>query len=159
MKKHILIILSAISIVSCNKKSSSEKEKIKAAHWMIGNWKYKTATGTLTENWTKGNDSTLLGTSFYIQDKDTIHHETIVLQQNGDNLTYTATIKGQNNDQPVAFTISNATEKSMVFENLKNDYPQKVNYKLADVNTLIAKISGKQAGKVTSESYTLRKVK
>ena len=159
MKKSALIILSVICIFSCNKNKTSEKEKIKAAHWMIGNWKYKTATGTLTENWTKGNDSTLLGTSFYIQDKDTIHHETIVLQQNGDNLTYTATIKGQHNDQPVIFTLNNATEKTMVFENLKNDYPQKITYTQIDSNNIVAKISGKLQGKPSTEQFGLNKIK
>ncbi|MBB1192308.1 hypothetical protein DNC80_01340 [Flavobacterium sp. SOK18b] len=157
MKKSALIILSVICIFSCNKNKTSEKEKIKAAQWIIGNWKYKTATGILTENWTKGNDSTLLGTSFYIQDKDTIHHETIVLQQNGDNLTYTATIKGQHNDQPVIFTLNNATEKTMVFENLKNDYPRTITYQQVSSQSIIAKISGIQQGKPSSEQFVLKK--
>ena len=157
MKKSVLIILSIICTFSCTKNSSNEKEQIKAAQWILGNWKHKTATGTLTENWTKSNDSTLLGTSFYIQDKDTIHHETIVLQQNGDNLTYTATIKGQHNDQPVIFTLNNATDKSMVFENQKNDYPTTITYKQVSSQSIIAKISGIQQGKPSSEQFILKK--
>ena len=94
----------------------------------MGNWENKSVDGNLTENWKKVNDSTFQAQSYFIKEKDTLHFESIILQQKGENLTYTATVKGQNNDKPVAFKLTTATEKQMVFENPKHDYPQKISY-------------------------------
>lgn len=157
MKKYILIILTAISIVSCHKKSSSEKEKIKAATWLLGKWESKTPEGSLKENWTQENDSTFVATSYFINDKDTVHFETIQLQQKGEFLSYSTTIKGQNNDKAVIFPLASSTEKQLVFENAKNDYPQKITYTLITKDSLIASISGVQLGKPSSEKFGMKK--
>ena len=63
----------------------------------------KSDDGNLQEIWKKANDSTFLGESYFIKEEDTIHFETIILQQNGEELKYNTTIKGQNNDEPVTF--------------------------------------------------------
>ena len=125
----------------------------------MGTWTQQSEQGILEETWKSVNDSTFEGTSYFIKGKDTLHNETIVLQQKGENLIYKATVKDENNDEAVSFPLTSTTEKNLVFENPKHDYPQKINYKLAGATTLIAKISGKQAGKVTSETYTLKKMK
>ena len=80
------------------------------------------------ETWKKVNDSTFKAESYFIKEKDTLHFETIILQQKGEKLTYNATVKGQNNDKAVAFNLTSATEKKLVFENPKHDYPQKITY-------------------------------
>ena len=161
MFQKITLILLLLTIISCKNSDSNESknEKIKATSWLLGNWENNAADGNLKENWQKVNDSTFKAQSYYIKKKDTIHFETITLQQKGELLIYTATVKGQNEDKPIAFKLTTTTENQVVFENPKHDYPQKINYKLADATTLIAKISGKQAGKVTSETYTLKKMK
>jgi hypothetical protein len=48
---------------------------------ILGNWESKSDEGTLTESWSKVNDSTFQATSYFIKEKDTIHFETITLQQ------------------------------------------------------------------------------
>ena len=143
------LLLVFVALASCNN-NANKNEKIKASQWLLGTWTQQSEQGILEETWKSVNDSTFEGTSYFIKGKDTLHNETIVLQQKGENLIYKATVKGENNDE---------AEKNLVFENPKHDYPQKINYKLADATTLIAKISGKQAGKVTSETYTLKKMK
>ena len=152
------LLLVFVALASCNN-NANKNEKIKASQWLLGTWTQQSEQGILEETWTSANDSTLTGTSFFIKDKDTLHHETIVLQEKDNNLLYIATIKGENEDEAVTFPLTSSTDNSLIFENPKHNYPQKINYKLADANTLIAKISGKQAGKVTSETYTLKKTK
>ncbi|PIF62114.1 hypothetical protein CLV00_1730 [Flavobacterium sp. 11] len=146
-------------IVSCKNSDSNKNEKIKAASWLLGNWENKSADGTLTENWEKLNDSTFQAQSYYIKEKDTVHFESIILQQKGENLTYTATVKGQNNDKPVVFKLTTATDKQVSFENLKHDYPQKISYNQITPDSLVAKISGIQQGKPSSEQFSMKKIK
>ncbi|MDI6031714.1 DUF6265 family protein [Flavobacterium sp. LB2P84] len=153
------LILLLLAIVSCKNSDSNKNEKIKAASWLLGNWENKSADGNLTENWEKVNDSTYQAQSYYIKEKDTLHFESITLQQKGENLTYTATVKGQNNDKPVAFKLTTGTEKQLAFENLKHDYPQKISYTQITPDSLVAKISGIQQGKPSSEQFSMKKIK
>ncbi|MES2577905.1 MAG: DUF6265 family protein [Bacteroidota bacterium] len=153
------LILLLLVIVSCKNSDSNKNEKIKAASWLLGNWENKSADGNLTENWEKLNDSTFQAQSYYIKEKDTVHFESIILQQKGENLTYTATVKGQNNDKPVVFKLTTATDKQVSFENLKHDYPQKISYNQITPDSLVAKISGIQQGKPSSEQFSMKKIK
>ncbi|MFA9191868.1 DUF6265 family protein [Flavobacterium sp. FZUC8N2.13] len=158
--KKLASLLSLFLIASaCQKNNSTEKDLIKKANWLIGNWENKTNLGTLSEKWEKVNDSTFKGQSLFIKDKDSIHNETILLQQKGDILSYTTTIKGQNNDKPIRFELLTDNENELVFKNLLNDYPKKISYKKATNNSLITEISGTQFGKPSIEKYTLVKIK
>jgi hypothetical protein len=157
MTQKITLILLLLAVVSCKKSEASEKDKIKAADWLLGKWENVTPQGTLTETWSKVNDSTFQGSSYFIKGKDTIHSETIKLQQKGEVLTYNATVKGQNNDESVPFELTNSTEKELVFENPKHDYPQKISYTKASNESLVAEISGMQLGKPNSEKYSMKK--
>lgn len=164
MFQKILFILLIVSFVSCKKSDSNsaedtEKEKIKTARWLIGTWENKSAEGNLKEIWNKVNDSTYEGQSYFIKGKDTIHFEKIQLQQKGEELTYSPTVRGQNDDQPVTFPLANASDKELIFENPKHDYPQKISYKSISKDSLIAEISGIQSGKPSSEKYLMKKIK
>jgi hypothetical protein len=153
------ITLSALIIVSvsCQKKETVEKDKIKKADWLIGNWENTSPDGVLTENWQKVNDSTFSAVSYFIKAKDTIHSESIVLAQKGEALTYIATVKGQNVDKPVVFPSKSETENQLVFENPQHDYPQKITYTKGANNTLTAEISGKLNGKQATERFIMSK--
>lgn len=152
------LIMLLLAIVSC-KNDSNKNDKIKVSEWLLGKWENKSAEGNLEETWKKVNDSTFQGLSYYIKAEDTLHFETITLQQIGDELTYIATVKGQNNDKPVPFKLSGETGKQLVFENPKHDYPQKISYNQITADSLVAKISGVQQGKPSSEQFSMKKVK
>jgi hypothetical protein len=127
-------------------------------NWLLGRWENTTSNGLLIETWKKENDSTFLGESYFIiNKKDTVHSESIVLKQVEGNLIYSPTVKGQNNDEPVNFTLNTEQDTSFGFENLKHDYPQKIVYKKINETNLVATISGKQQGKESQESYPMRK--
>ncbi|MFV8442767.1 DUF6265 family protein [Flavobacterium sp. LB2P44] len=159
MKKTFIILVLLLAISACKKSDSNKNEKIKAANWLLGNWENKSAEGNLTETWRKVNDSTFQAQSYFIKEKDTLHFESITLQQKGEQLTYTATVKGQNNDKPVAFLLTTTTEKQLVFENPKHDYPQKISYTHITPDGLVAKISGIQQGKPSTEQFSMKKIK
>lgn len=144
-------------MASCKKEVTVEKDKIKSADWLIGNWENKNPDGVLTENWQKLNDSTFSAASYFLKGKDTLHIETIILAQKGETLTYFATVKGQNDNQPVAFSSTLESDKQLVFENPKHDYPQKIMYTKGENNTLTAEISGQLEGKLTTERFIMQK--
>lgn len=157
MIQKITFILLLLLIVSCKKTETVEKDKIKTANWLIGNWEHTSADGVLTENWQKLNDSTFSAASYFIKGKDTIHFESIILAQLGETLTYKATVRGQNEEKPVSFPSTLESDKQLVFENPKHDYPQKITYTKGTNNTLTAEISGALNGKASSEKFVMTK--
>ena len=157
MFQKITLILLLLAIVSCKNTEANEKDQIKTANWLLGKWGTKTADGNLSENWKQLNDSTFQGESFFIKGKDTLHFESITLQQKGEDLFYNATVKGQNENKAVSFKLTTETEKQLVFENPKHDYPQKITYTLINKDSLVASISGVQLGKPSSEKFGMKK--
>jgi hypothetical protein len=157
MKKTIVLI-GILALVSCQNKSDKQFDQLEKMNWLLGHWENTTPEGYLTETWTKTNDSTFSGqTYFIINKKDTVHNESIVLTQVNDELIYRPTVKGQNNDEPVDFKLNSDIENAFSFENPKHDYPQKIVYKKTTENSLVATISGMQQGKQSSESYPMKK--
>jgi hypothetical protein len=156
--KKIIISLGILAMISCQNHSDKQFEKIEKLNWLIGQWENTTPEGYLTETWTKTNDSTFSGqTYFIINKKDTVHNESVVLTQLNDELIYRHTVKGQNNDEPVEFKLTSEAENNFAFDNPKHDYPQKVVYKKVNEKSLVVIISGKQQGKVSTESYPMQK--
>lgn len=152
------LILLLLTIFSCKESDANEKEKMKAANWILGNWENKSVDGNLSETWKKVNDSTFEAQSYFIKEKDTLHFESIILQQKGEELTYSTMVKGQNEDKAVAFKLTTTTEKQLVFENPKYDYPQQIIYSEINPDSIVVKISGIQQGKPSSEQYSMKKI-
>lgn len=159
MLKKISLLLSLFIVVACKNSQENEKDQIKSAHWLLGKWETKTAEGRLSENWSKLNDSTLQAVSYFIKAEDTLHFEQILLQQKGEDLLYKASVKGQNNDKAIVFTLTSKSPAMLVFENAKHDYPQKISYSLTNKDNIVASISGIQQGKASSERFQLKKMK
>ncbi|RTZ06650.1 hypothetical protein EKM05_12020 [Flavobacterium sp. GSP27] len=152
------LILLLLTIFSCKESDANELEKMKAANWILGNWENKSVDGNLSETWKKVNDSTFEAQSYFIKEKDTLHFESIILQQKGEELTYSTMVKGQNEEKAVAFKLTTTTEKQLVFENPKHDYPQKIIYSEINPDSMVTKISGIQQGKPSSEQYSMKKI-
>ena len=156
MKKLICTLLLVV-VASCQNKSEKKFDKLEKMNWLIGSWEQKLPDGTISESWTKENDSTFSGKSFFIKDKDTVHSESIVLIQKKEDLLYIPTVIGQNNDEAVTFTLSSDIDNTFSFENPTHDYPQKITYKKISETNLLATISGKQLGKDSQENYPMKK--
>lgn len=163
IKFNLSIIAILFCFSSCNKYDSNGKlikdfEELNKASWLIGEWQKKDSIGTLQENWKSENDSTYSGVSYFIIEKgDTVHSESIELMEDKEHLIYTATVKGQNNDDSIPFQMTESTDSLLVFENPKHDFPQKIKYKLNKDKSILATVSGKQKGKESSESYLMHK--
>lgn len=155
MRQFFLFSLLGILLFSCT--NTSKNEKIKSAEWLIGEWTNQSTEGTLNETWSKPNDSTLVAGSFFINEKDTLHFENIALKETEGELVYETTIKGQNNDKPIIFPLLSETENELVFENLQNDYPQKIKYQRNSKTAITIFISGKQSKKAVSEQFKMTK--
>jgi hypothetical protein len=121
--------------------------------WLVGNWQIESDKGIVFENWKLVENGGLVGISGFIKGTDTEISETISIEQRGQDVLYIPTVKGQNNDQPVPFTLTIASGDSFVFENPTHDFPDKITYYNKSATELTAKISGKIKGEDASRAF------
>ena len=157
MKNTVASLFLMLIIVSCNGDKPVKTRQLAKAEWLVGTWENKSSNGDLTEAWQKENDSVFKGQSYFIKGKDTIHSETIVLSENKGQVTFSPTVKGQNNNRPVDFKLISATGTQFVFENKTHDFPQKITYTKVTNDSLIAQISGMQKGKPIAEEFSMKR--
>jgi hypothetical protein len=127
-------------------------------HWLNGKWQQITKAGIIFENWQLEADGSMTGSSGFIKGKDTMAGESILLVQKGNDVLYIPTVKGQNNDEPIPFTLSVSTADSFVFVNPGHDYPDKIVYKKFSDDSMVATISGKPGGKEQSEIFAMKRL-
>ncbi|AWK05016.1 hypothetical protein HYN56_12570 [Flavobacterium crocinum] len=166
MKKAALfpVILAFTVLFSCKKEIKTEAPvktypNLAKAEWFIGEWGNKSPEGELTERWKKENDSVYLGESYFVvgEEKDTVFGEHVRLEETNGKLSYIVTVPGQNQELPVSFEMTSATDNQIVFENPKHDYPNKIIYNLVAKDSLIAEISGLKKGKPNTERFVMKK--
>jgi hypothetical protein len=166
MKKlnFIVVVFALLFLQSCKKYDANgneikEYEELNKANFLLGEWEKKDSIGVLKEKWIAIDDSTFTGTSFFIiNEKDTIHRESMELMQDGEYLIYRTTIKGENKDEPIPFQKMDEKDSLLVFTNPKHEYPNKISYQLNKDKTVKTTISGIIKGKKSSESYTIKQL-
>jgi hypothetical protein len=141
-------------------KTRQRYDQIKEFAFLEGDWQNNTPDGLFTEKWKKDNDSTFTAHSVIKNGKDTLFHETIVLDQKGDSLHYIVTNPKQTTaDRSVSFTLKSFTANKYVFENKQHDFPQRITYTKVTEDSLVAEISGTQNGKPAMEEFPMKRVK
>lgn len=169
MKKALLFsLVSIITLSSCKKESQKEvleikpkKEfnQLKKANWFIGNWENISKEATFKEIWNTKNDSSFIGESFVIVEKDTVFYEKIDLFQSNDSLFYKVSVKDQNKEKPISFYLTKSDDKEVTFENPKHDFPTKIVYTKISNDSMVGAIYGKKNGKEISETFPMKKTK
>lgn len=158
--KHVfcffLLMLAGVSMASAQ--SGPYAKLHQKAGWLIGKWGFTAPEGSLTETWTLKNDSTYAGETCFVIGKDTVFSEKLTVEQRGTDIHYVTLMKDQNEGKPVAFKLTSANKKELVFENPAHDFPQKITYTKTGTG-VVAEISGNQKGKPASEKFPMEKLK
>jgi len=147
------------TVTATSQSNAKHYKDIEKMNWLLGEWGHTSKEGALAENWIKDNDSVYKGESFFIIEKDTVFSEYINLAEANGKLTYTVSVKGQNDEKPVAFTMTSSNDKTTVFENTEHDFPNKITYNKINNDSLVAVISGIQKGKPATETFAMSRKK
>lgn len=122
--------------------------------WMQGCWELKSADRTVEEQWMVPRGRTMLGASRTVRGERLVAFELVVLREQGDQLAYEAHPSGQ---PGAVFLSSSIAGDSVLFENPKHDFPQKVGYRRAGRDALLAFIEGPQQGKTKRIEYPFKR--
>lgn len=153
----LFLILLSCKKYDANGNEIKEFEELNKANFLLGAWKKEDSLGILKEIWKTYDDSTYSAESYYIiNKKDTIHREIIELMQDREHLIYKTTKKGENQNEPIPYQMTENKDSLIVFENPKIAYPNKISYKLNADNSILTTVTGKQKGKPIKENYVLK---
>jgi hypothetical protein len=133
-----LLLLLVTDVVSGQEKIQKEFKKLE---WLQGTWKRTNSkTGqTGIETWTIVSPEKMTGEGITMKAADTLFTEKLDLIIKEGHIYYVADVKG--NPAPVLFKLTEITNDSFICENLLNDFPKKIAYRLQD-KKLKATISG-----------------
>lgn len=124
-----------------------------------GTWFMPQDRGDRLEIWAVQDDSTLNGRGLRIkaENGDTVLLETMQLELRGEVITYYATVRGQNKNEPVAFELTLADRDGYLFENPAHDNPQKIRYRLLGNRELQVTTEGKRGSRTVTDEYVFER--
>jgi hypothetical protein len=145
--------ISNIILLICFVSTSSIAQNKLSMTWLAGTWKIDTGRGFIVEKWKSVNDSTLTGRSFFVKAQgDSVLQESLELSLRKGQWTFTSTVQGQNNNQPVSFRVIFARGTEFISENPEHDFPQRIAYRRVK-NNLFASIEGRKNGKFGKQNF------
>ncbi|MFY8210106.1 MAG: DUF6265 family protein [Caulobacter sp.] len=124
--------------------------------FMGGCWTLVRPNGTkIEEQWLAPAGGSMIGMSRSVREGKLREFEfmRIVPGENGA-LRYVVIPSGQ---AETAFTLKELAANAVTFENPKNDFPQRILYRLADKDTLVARIEGSVNGQERSADFPYKR--
>lgn len=127
-----------------------------ALSWLSGCWAAEGGEPGSVEHWLPPAGGTMLGLSRTVKKGKTVEHEFLQIRANAEGrLVYIALPSGQ---KETTFTLANASEGTVTFENLQHDFPQRVIYRLLPDDRLAARIEGMRNGQLRGIDFAMKKV-
>lgn len=131
-------------------------DPIRAAAWLAGCWELRRGARTTLEMWMPPDGGMMLGASRTVVGGTVREYELLRLTAREGRLTYTAMPSGQ---RTTDFTTPAAPADPLVFENLAHDFPQRIVYRRAGADSLIARIEGPgDGGAIRGIDFPMRRI-
>ena len=112
---------------------------LEQVRWLAGCWEMQRGARSTIEMWMAPAGGLMLGASRTVTDGKVVEFERMQLAERGGGLVYTALPSGQSE---ATFTSAAVSEEGFTVENLQHDFPQRIIYRRAGADSLIARIEG-----------------
>ncbi len=133
---------------------STDPVHVERLGWLAGCWEYTSAQGSVEEQWMGPRGHTMLSVGRTIRGDKLVEFESVLIREQDRVLAYESHPSGQ----PSAVFLSTALdENSVVFENLRHDFPQRIGYR-RDGDSLRAWIEGPRDGQSRRVEFPYRRV-
>lgn len=147
-----------LSLINGAAMASDEVARVPQLGWMAGCWGFSGGGSSYEEVWLKPTGNSMLGLSRRISDDGyTREFEFLrIVTSGGDGFDYVAQPKGE---PPAKFNMSELRGTRVVFENIENDFPQRIIYEYKAPDQLNARIEGKDksSGRVSAINFPMRR--
>jgi hypothetical protein len=124
--------------------------RVHQLRWLAGCWVQREGGRTVEEQWMPPRGGLMLGAGRTVKGDSLVEFEQVrILERNG-RLVYAAAPSGQ---APAEFESIAVTDTSVVFENAAHDFPQRVLYRRAGADSLVARVEGTRGGRVRGVDF------
>jgi hypothetical protein len=121
----VLLLIFSASIQQTN---AQKIKTLRNIDWIEGKWMMEGKKGNTYEEWKIIDDNRMEGRGYKVFKRDTSSRETLeIVIENGE-VFYIATVKDQNNGEPVRFKMTDGNRRHLDFENPEHDSPKKIKY-------------------------------
>lgn len=118
--------------------------------WMAGCWEIRTPSRLTQEQWMAPLGGMMLGMSRTVAGGAVREWEQIRIETRDGRLVYVAQPSGQSLTE---FASESVTDTTVVFHNPAHDFPQRVAYRRAGRDSLVARISGERGGRTRQVDF------
>jgi hypothetical protein len=134
---------------------ASAQTSIDRVAWMQGCWQLMSGDRTVEEHWMSPRGGTMLGSARTVRAGKLVEHEFVLLAERDGRLAYEAHPSGQ---PPATFLSKELDTESVVFEDPKHDFPQRIGYRKDAADRMLAWIEGTTAGTVRRVEFPMQRV-
>lgn len=96
--------------------------------WLAGFWLAENDRSRVEEHWTTPVQGTMIGMNRMVSNRGRVSFEFLRIAASDEGVFYYASPSGR---EPVPFKLKESGDSRVVFENLKNDFPQRIIYQRA----------------------------
>ncbi len=143
-------------LVCAGTTASAQELTVDRVKWLQGCWQTTRGEATIEEQWMAPRGGTMLGMGRTVRGGKTAEYELVLIKEQGGGLAYEAHPSGQ---PSATFLSKTVTDTSVVFENAKHDFPQRVGYQREGADGLQAWIDGEINGKARRVDFAYRRAR
>lgn len=154
MNRQTLALVSSYLAAGLFFVGAAEANTLARVSWLAGCWEAVSPARTIEENWTAARGHTMIGVGRTVRGDSLFEYEFLVLRERGDRLAYEAHPSGQ---ASTVFLSKEVTDSTVVFEDLKHDFPQRVGYSRVGADSLVGWIEGSRGGRVRRIEFPYRR--
>lgn len=145
----------ACVLASLQSPAQAQEHPLSSLNWLVGCWASESGDPGTGEHWLPLAGDTMLGVGRTVKGGKTVDHEFLRIQKNAEGqLVYIALPSRQ---KEVVFTATAVAARSVVFENLAHDFPQRVIYKALMGDRLVARIEGLRNGARRAVDFPMKR--
>jgi hypothetical protein len=157
MAKKVMAKFVVVTVLACATEIAwAQSATIDRVKWLQGCWQTTRGEATIEEHWMAPRGGTMLGMGRTVRGGKIAEYELVLIKEQGAALAYEAHPSGQ---PSATFLSTTASDTSVVFENPKHDFPQRVGYQRDGSEGLQAWIDGEVNGKARRVDFAYRRAR
>jgi Domain of unknown function (DUF6265) len=124
--------------------------------WMAGCWELRSGRGVVEEQWLAPRGGVLLGVGRTTRGDTLVEFEFMRIYEAGDTLVFAAAPSGQ---RPAEFRAPTYRAGEVTFDNAAHDFPQRIRYRSAGADSLVARVEGERGGDIRGVDFSYRRTR
>ena len=133
----------------------AQSRAVESLGWFTGCWERRTPSAVIEEHWSSATGGMLIGFGKTTVRDSVREYEFLRISAIGDTLVYHAQPSRQ---RPAEFRAVPPYDSVITFANPAHDFPQRVIYRRAGPDSLLARIEGTRSGQVRGVDYSYARV-